>query len=375
MTKPAENDAQIDFEALWNSLPSPTILLMEGQGLVAANAAAEQFFAMSERALRESDFIAFAPEGSRFIELLEQAQRTGTSLAERGVDIFRRDGSTVLVDLQINAFSDNKNESSTLIVFQPRSIAEKMDRSLAHRGAARSVSGMSAALAHEVKNPLAAITGAAQLIQDSASDQESELASLIDEEAGRIRRLIDRMEHFTDPRPPEPEPVNLHDALNMTRRAAEAGFARGVRFVEEYDPSLPPTVGDRDQLARAFQNLVKNAADAVDSKGEITLKTAFRPGVRLVSTVGNARHSLPLEVSIIDNGPGIPEELAPHVFEPFVTSKSAGVGLGLALVSKIVADHGGVIEFDSGSGRTIFRVLLPVWKDPATLPIDEEGDA
>lgn len=353
----------VDFEVLWHALPSPAIVLGEEREIAMVNAAVEQFLSMSTRTLTGREFSEFAPEGSRLAELLGQAQEYASSLAERGVELLMRDGTTMLVDIQITPLNDVERSRSLLLIIHPRSIAEKMDRNLAHRGAARSVSGMAAALAHEIKNPLAAISGAAQLLQDSASDQEIELTQLIDDEVDRIRRLLDSMEHFTDSRPPMRAPVNIHDALDVTRRAAEAGFGRGVRFVQEFDPSLPATVGDRDQLARAFLNLVKNAAEAVEGKGEIIFRTAYRPGVRLVGAQGRNRQSLPLEVSIIDNGPGISEELAPYIFEPFVTSKASGVGLGLALVSKIIADHGGVIECDSGAGRTSFRILLPVWQE------------
>ena len=361
----------MDFEALWHAQPSPALVLDETLRIGLVNAAVEQFLSMSARALQGRDFGEFAPEGSRLAELLQQAREKANSLAERGVELLMRDGSVRVVDIQVTPLNDAALSPSTLLIIHPRSIAEKMDRSLAHRGAARSVSGMAAALAHEIKNPLAAISGAAQLLQDSASDQEIELTQLIDEEVGRIRRLLDSMEHFTDSRPPVRAPVNIHDALDITRRSAEAGFGRGVRFVQEFDPSLPAPVGDRDQLARAFQNLAKNAAEALDGKGEIIFRTAYRPGVRLVGAQGGNRQSLPLEVSIIDNGPGIPEELSPYIFEPFVTSKSSGVGLGLALVSKIISDHGGVIECESGEGRTVFRVLLPVWRGEG----DDDGDA
>jgi len=353
----------IDYEVLWNSLPTPALVIDAEERIRAVNAASEQFFTMSARSLMNRPFAEFSPDGSRLAELLSQARFAASSLAERGVEVVMQDGMAVTVDVQVTPLTDTARSTALLVIVQPRSIAEKMDRNLAHRGAARSVSGMAAALSHEIKNPLAAISGAAQLIQDFGADQESELAELIEGEADRIGRLVDRMEHFTDERPPVRMPVNLHDALETTRRAAKAGFAQGVRFVEEYDPSLPPTAGDRDQLAQAFQNLVKNAAEALDGKGTIILRTAYRPGVRLAGAAGAGRQSLPLEVSVIDNGPGIPDDLSRHIFEPFVTSKASGAGLGLALVSKIVADHGGVISCESADGRTVFRMLLPVWDE------------
>jgi len=351
----------VDYEVMWNSLPVPALLIGPDQRIQSVNATAEQFFTMSARALMNRSFADFAPSGSRLAALMDQARQASASLSERGVEITTHETESEMVDVQVTPLTDMANSPALLVLLQPRSIAEKMDRNLAHRGAVRSVSGMAAALSHEIKNPLAAISGAAQLLQDTGADQETELAELIEEEADRIRRLIDRMEHFTDERPPARTPVNLHDALDATRRAAKAGFGQGVRFIEEYDPSLPPTAGDRDQLAQAFQNLVKNAAEALEGAGEITLRTAYRPGVRLTEAAGSGRRSLPLEVSIIDNGRGISDDLAPHIFEPFVTSKASGAGLGLALVSKIVADHGGVISCERGEGRTVFRLLLPVW--------------
>jgi len=352
-----------NFEVLWNALPHPAIATNEEGAIIAFNAAAEQLFSISARSIFGRPIKEFAPEGSRLSTLIEQCQRDDISVSERDVDVHWADIETRLTNVQVNKINDLGDGSSLLIVMQHGSIAEKMNRSLAHRGAARSVTGMAAALSHEIKNPLSAISGAAQLLQMSVKDGETELCELIQEESARIQRLVERMEHFTDSRPVEKHPVNLHDALHMTRRAAEVGFGAGVAFVEEYDPSLPPTSGDRDQLAQAFQNLLKNAAEAVGDGGIITLKTAYRPGVRLAGLNGDSRQSLPLEVSISDNGPGIPGDFAPHIFEPFVTSKAGGAGLGLALVSKIIADHGGTIECDTDTGRTTFRMLLPIHKE------------
>jgi two-component system nitrogen regulation sensor histidine kinase GlnL len=251
-----------------------------------------------------------------------------------------------------------------VVMLQERTIADKMDRQLTHRGAARSVIALAAMLAHEIKNPLSGIRGAAQLLEQSADDDDRALTKLICDETDRIVKLVDRMEVFADERPVGREPVNIHVVLDHVKRLAQSGFARHVKFVEEYDPSLPPVLANRDQLIQVFLNLVKNATEAIGETaidGEIQLTTAFRPGVRLAVPGSKTRVSLPLEFCVRDNGPGVPEDLMPHLFDPFVTTKQSGSGLGLALAAKIIGDHGGIIECESQPRRTIFRVLMPIY--------------
>jgi len=216
-------------------------------------------------------------------------------------------------------------------------------------------------LGHEVKNPLSGIRGAAQLLEQGASEPDKALARLICEETERIRALVDRMEAFSDERPIARAPVNIHEVLDRVKRLAEAGFARGIRIVESYDPSIPPVLGSRDLLVQIFLNLVKNAAEAAPAQGgEIALSTAFQHGVRMAVAGSDSRVHLPVVVSVADNGPGVPEAERAHLFEAFVTTKPKGSGLGLALVAKLVADHGGLVELDEQSRRTTFRVMLPM---------------
>ena len=357
-----------------NALPHPVIVVDHEGHFRYANTDAEQFFSAGMASLIRRRLQDFIPADSPLFALIEQVREDEARISEYRVDVSSpRLGGERLVDLYVSNLADEPG--LVVVMIQLRSIAEKMDRQLTHRSAARSVTGLAAMLAHEIRNPLSGIKGAAQLLATSASDEDRGLTRLIQEESDRIVKLVDRMEVFSDQRPIERSAVNIHSVLEHVKALGRNGFARNIKITELYDPSLPSVFANRDQLVQIFLNLLKNAAEAVGDRdgGEIKLTTAFKPGVRLSVLGTRDRVTLPLEFSVEDNGPGVPEDIRQNIFDPFVTTKPSGSGLGLALVAKIIGDHGGVIECESIPGHTVFRVLMPAWRE-AVGPRDETDD-
>ena len=353
-----------DAASLLSALPVPVVLIDAENRFCFLNHAGEQFLGISAAQAARLPITELVPADSPIFLLIDQVRRHGVTVSDHDMDIdgprLRKQGITV------QATPLPEEAGAVLLAFQDASAARTLDRQLTFRSAARSVTGMAAILAHEVKNPLSGIRGAAQLLEASVTEADQELTILIRDEADRIRALVERMEVFGD-KPFDRGAVNIHRVLEHVRRLAQTGFAANIRIHEVYDPSLPPVFGNRDQLVQVILNLVKNAAEALSDAAvanpDITLMTAYRHGMRLAVPGSARRMELPLVVIVRDNGPGIAEDIRANLFDPFVTSRAAGSGLGLALVAKIIADHGGTIEVDSRPGRTEFRLHMPIYPD------------
>ncbi len=351
----------LDYESLWASIPYPAFVIKDNNIISNANNAAEVFCLYSLKQILGNPIIKYVGNNSIIVNALNKARQRSVSVALYGVEIFWTGSKPQLFDVYASPIS--VASENILLLFHSQTISRRMDRSLSHRSAVRSVTGMASMLAHEIRNPLAGISGAAQLLMSTASKNDKELVEIIRSETKRIDELVDRFQSFGDLRPIKKTPVNIHNVLDTAKRVAKVGYASHVKIIEQYDPSLPLVPADSTLLLQVIQNLLKNAAEAVPSQGGvITITTYFRQGVR-ISLGGELTENLPLQITIADNGDGVPEQLRKDIFEPFVSSKANGTGLGLSLVSKIISDHGGVVEHSSGYGKTLFNILLPVWSD------------
>ena len=344
-------------EQIWASLPIPAFLLNPDDTIAEITPTAEAFLSMSEKALIGYPIWDKLMIDAPLEEAFARVRRDQSGLFINNVDVGGGNRPPVQCNIQIGPLIDAPQ--MVLLLLEPRQIADRMESAHSVKSAAKSAIGMAEMLAHEIKNPLAGITGAAQLLSMNLSGEDQEMTDLIVAETRRITKLLEQVEQFGNLRPPELRAINIHDLLDRARRSAVVGFAAHMRVVEEYDPSLPATYVDGDQMLQVFLNLLKNAAEASEGQGTIRIRTFYELSLRLRRTDGSGA-ALPLQVEIVDDGPGLKPEIADSIFDPFVSGRENGTGLGLALVSKIVSEHGGWIGVESVPGRTVFRISLPV---------------
>ncbi len=347
---------------IWASLPVPGLIVDAAELIVDANPAAEGFMNTSAKALRGQPVWDKLAVDAPLEVALRRARANGTPLFVNDVDVGTGERAPLHCNLQIAPL---QNAADTmLLLISPRELAGRMTQNHTVKSAAKSAIGMAEMLAHEIKNPLAGITGAAQLLSMGLSNGDLELTDLIVAETRRILKLLEQVEQFGNLSPPERGEVNIHDVLDRARRSAHLGFGANMKIIEQYDPSLPAALGDADQLLQVVLNLLKNASEAApDGRGTIRLRTYFEHSFSLRRSDGTGR-SLPLQIEVIDDGPGLPDRIRDDIFDPFVSGRENGTGLGLALVSKIIEDHDGWISVESVPGRTVFRISLPRAKGP-----------
>ena len=342
---------------IWNSLPTPALLIDAADRITEVNPAAEVFLNISARALKGQPVLERLAISAPLEEIFARVRANRSALFVNDVDVTAGERAPVQCNLQAAPLGDDPD--MVLLLISPREIADRLGRASMVKSAARSAIGMAEMLAHEIKNPLAGIAGAAQLLSMNLSGEDLELTDLIVDETRRIVKLLEQVEQFGNVRPPEKKPVNIYDVLDRARKSALVGFGAHMAILEDYDPSLPPTLGDADQLTQVFLNLLKNASEAAKGRGTIRLHTFYDYSLRLRRADGKGQ-ALPLQIEVIDDGPGLPPDIAGSIFEPFVSGRENGTGLGLALVSKIISEHDGWVSVDSVPGRTVFRISLPV---------------
>jgi len=352
------DQAAITADAL-EALPLAIIVVDPSDHVAYANPTAQSLLRTSLVSLQAHGLHTVLANDSPVIEILNRVRRQGRAVVEHGVAL-DLPGQADQFNVDIQAAPTELPAHSVVLALHERTIAAQLDTQVTRRRAGRSVAAMAGTLAHEVRNPLSGIRGAAQLLEATASLDDASLLRMIREETDRIGNLIDRMEVFGDSVPITTTPLNIHRILDHVCTVAASGFAKGVTIDRRFDPSLPPVMGHRDALVQVFLNLLKNAAEASpDQAAEIIITTRYETGLSMTEGLGQSRTRLPIVVSIQDNGAGIPDDVLPHLFDPFITTKSYGTGLGLALVAKTVADHAGMIDVESKPRRTIFRVRLP----------------
>jgi two-component system, NtrC family, nitrogen regulation sensor histidine kinase GlnL len=347
----------IEDTNLWTSLPIPAFLIDAQDCIIDANSAGEGFLNASAKAVSGSPIWDMIAVDAPIEEAFARARRDATPLFVNDIDVGPGNRPPLQCALQIAPLNGHPGEM--ILMISPRELAGRMTQNHSVKSAAQSAIGMAEMLAHEIKNPLAGITGAAQLLGMNLEGEDLELTDLIVGECRRIVKLLEQVEQFGNLSPPDRSPVNVHDILDRARRSAKLGFGAHMRIIEDYDPSLPMTFGDPDQLLQVVLNLLKNASEAADSSGgNIRIHTYFEHSFRMRRSDGTGQ-SLPLQIEIIDDGPGLPDKIKDDVFDPFVSGRENGTGLGLALVSKIVSEHDGWISVTSVPGRTVFRLSLP----------------
>ena len=344
-------------DIIWTVLPVAAMILDGRNRIVTVNPAAEGFLMQSARSVVGHTVQDVLAVDAPIEDALNRARQNSAPLYVNDVTVVVDGRGPAQCNLQIAPVKRTADDEMLLLI-SPLDMSGWFSQQQSIKSPAKSAIGMAEMLAHEIKNPLAGITGAAQLLSMDLSREDQELTDLIVSESRRIVALLDQVEQFGNVSAPHLQAVNIHDVLDRARRSAMLGFAEGMKIEEAYDPSLPLALVDANQILQVIQNLLKNASEAGRKTGsKIILRSYYEQSLRLRQGAGRA---LPLQIEVIDDGPGLPEEIADNVFDPFVSGRENGTGLGLALAAKIISEHDGLITVKSAPGHTVFRISLPL---------------
>ncbi len=338
-----------------DAMPFAVIGLTRRETVSFVNPAAETLLQRSSALVRGRPLTELLPEDSPLMDFITRARREGGVMSARSIRI--ASSHITPVDMDVTASPDGDDGGLVLTLMPIRQVQDESKN--AEVNAFAQIARM---LGHEVKNPLAGIVGAAQLLARQARDDQKALLTLIRDEGGRITRIVDRFTAFETFFSPRARITNVHIVLDSVIDLAKASFGATTRFDLQYDPSLPEIEVDPDHLHEAALNLVKNAVEAASTpsrRARVAISTRYRAGFRFAGRDGpRARGAL--EISVTDNGPGVPETTVPRVFEPFFTTKAGGAGIGLAVVAEIMQAHGGFVVLDNSVSGASLRLLFPI---------------
>ena len=344
------------YEEIWKQLPIPGFVVDPLDNVIGLNVFAEQFLGVSQKLVLDQKLWTFLRGENLIFQGFERARLNNRTILINDISAHGRNTTPTVCSAYICPLSSN--EQDLLLLLIPTESLGYQSNKILQTTSAQSVIGMGDMLAHEIKNPLAGIIGAAQLLSISLPTEDKEMTELIVQESKRIVSLLEQTEQFGDITPPKFVNVNIHDVLDQSVKSTEFGFAGNIKLIKEYDPSLPSLWGDKDQLIQVFLNLLKNSCEAIDKNGKVIIRTFYNRSLRPIK-LGRDGQILPLHIEIIDDGAGLPDIIAEHIFEPFVSSKNNNKGLGLALVSKILNQHAAHIVVISKPGETMFRISFP----------------
>jgi two-component system nitrogen regulation sensor histidine kinase GlnL len=320
------------------------------------NPAAENLLGISQTRASGQPLLQIVGDDRELTDILHRSLATGSAYAcELRLAPTEVHAAERLVDCRVSQMPGAQADAALLIEMSDvtrRTRISKENALIIQHGAGRQ---MIRQLAHEIKNPLGGLRGAAQLLERQLDREElKEYTSVIISEADRLAALVDTL--LGPGGPPNKRPVNIHELLEYVARVVEPDLGEGLKINRDYDPGLPLFSLDSDQMVQAFLNLVQNAASALEGHGTITLRTR----AEINFTIGDTRHRVVASIEIEDDGPGIADEIQDSVFYPLVTSRADGTGLGLPVAQELISRHGGLIEFESRPGCTVFQVRIPL---------------